>query len=713
MKPSYQLKEAQLIKGVTHVNGATEAEAATKTRMMASDESCDQFRETLVSQLRQQHQYSMEEKGDTSRFYARNELLSALACLDELEKSITSVHHIPPKILSTSTAADVESIDSDQLIYLKAHQTNNGQNDSIKNNKLCNDILTKKTSDTDLKDSTSKTIKNLMERIKSSERSVLDVQKENNILKQSLQASVLENEGLKEEKHILKQDLKKANSEQERLKTENDRLKDSDAHQTCIDKIAALRSVARALECENGLLLDQIKFLEPRSDKSDATEQLKQKETEIKEITLKYEQKKTENVKLMDQIISIEQELETERIFGKNVMTRVSDLQETLDAVKHGKRSVEENLQLIVEQNETFQKKAYELEIEATNLRESNQKLEEQINENTSTTGALSTATDNLEQEIAMQASFYEDKIETMQREMNDRLEEMSVSQAGDAESVRMRYCDLFDEKANELHELRKEYEKQKVKLQEVEQRLADQEMMELENREKMRKSQKCHNEELDHSLDVVQEELTTLRNGTTEMEQELQSLRKRYDDLQLSYLNAIAHFKSRLCRVSQLDLSLDSTKVSEQTHQEEAPEEQEKFNENEASLTDSSNDNIHEGLRLSLSSCEADSSTDSSPREINSRSPNESDDDDSGIKVEISEATKSHEQGKENISKDGSNGEARLNGFHENECSNDLSDSDHHMKEKPICGTQYGTKPKCKIKGISQKRKNFAKNKR
>ena len=121
MKPSYQLKEAQLIKAVTHVNGTTDSAAKTTRRMMASDESCDRYKETLVSQLRrQQHQHSVEEKGDKSRFCARNELLNALACLDELEKSITSVHHIPPKISSTPTTA-VGCIDSDQLKYLKAN----------------------------------------------------------------------------------------------------------------------------------------------------------------------------------------------------------------------------------------------------------------------------------------------------------------------------------------------------------------------------------------------------------------------------------------------------------------------------------------------------------------------------------------------------------------------------------------------------------------
>ena len=697
MKPSYQLKEAQLIKAAKNIVGRT---AATT---MASDESCDRYEETLVS-LRQHR--SMEENGDKARSCVQNELLNALACLDELEKSITSVHSIPPKTSSTTA----EQTDLDQPKYLNASQDENCN----ERNSLQSNILTNNYKNSDLQKSDTESIKNLMERLKNSERSVLDVQKENNILKQSLQASVLENEGLKEEKHKLKQDLKDINDEKERLKTENDKLKDSDAHQTCIDKIAALRSVARALECENGLLLDQIKFLEPRSDKKEVntSEQVKQKEALIKEITLKYEQKKTENVKLTDQIVTIEQELETERIFGQNVMSRVSDLQETLDAVKHGKRSVEENLQLIVEQNETFQKKAYELEIEVNNLRETNQKLEEQINEHTSTTGALSTATDNLEQEIAMQASFYEDKIETMQREMNDRLEEISVSQAGDAENVRIRYCDLFDEKANELHELRKDYEQQKIKLQEVEQRLADQEMMEQEDREKMKQSQKCHNEELDHSLDVVQEELTTLRNGTTEMEQELQSLRKRYDDLQLSYLNAIAHFKSRLCRVSQVQLSEDSRKLSEQENDHEPQEKG--FDNIEASLTDSSHEDIPDGLRLSLSSCDDNSSTDTSPHQIHSRSPDDSDDDDdSGIKVEMSQAIR-HGELKENGN--GSKeefGSLKINGNDENGCSNDLSDSDHSLKEQNSSGSDYEIKSKYQLKDINHKRKSFAKTKR
>ena len=123
MMPSYQINETQLIKAVTNVNGGM---AAT---VMASDESCDRYKETLVSH--QQH-HSMEEKGDKTMSSARNELLNALGCLDELEKSITSVHSVPPKTLSTTA----EQTDLDQPKYLNASQDENciERNSSCKRN---------------------------------------------------------------------------------------------------------------------------------------------------------------------------------------------------------------------------------------------------------------------------------------------------------------------------------------------------------------------------------------------------------------------------------------------------------------------------------------------------------------------------------------------------------------------------------------------------
>merc|ERR1712038_2042263 len=131
---------------------------------------------------------------------ARNELLNALACLEELEKSITSVHHIPPKTMSATAAHIV----LDQPKYLNASQDNNDPIDSIEKTNLSIDTLTKNNHSPDLKQSESDKIKDLMERLRISERSVLDVKKENDILKQSLQASVLQNEDFKVENHKLK-----------------------------------------------------------------------------------------------------------------------------------------------------------------------------------------------------------------------------------------------------------------------------------------------------------------------------------------------------------------------------------------------------------------------------------------------------------------------------------------------------------------------------
>ena len=671
-----------------------------------SDESCQRSLKTLVN-------FSVNDESSFS-WCIQNELRSALACLDILENKFTDVSTIPSTTHTYVEGKEEETIDLEQK------DLDNCQNDEVfspckSNSTPSSCIDNEKHIKTDKNENyscnLSVSIKELMERIQASERNVLDIQQENGILRQSLEASVLENEGLKEENEKFKRNLKSTDDEKKILQDELIKVKDTDVHQDCNDKIAALRSVARALECENALLLDQIKFIGSKStsDKNgvsaDASQEVKLKDLEIKDLTERYEKKKNENIKLMDQIIAIEQELETERIFGKNVMTRLSDVQETLDAVKHGKRSVELNLQFIVEQNETLQKKVYNMDIEMSSLTEKNVKLEEQVNDHTSTTGALSTATDNLEQEIAMQASFYEDKIECMQREMNDRLEEMSVSQVGDAESVRVKYVDLFDEKANELHELRKTYEKQNIKLQEVEQRLADQELMEQENKEKMKKSQKCHNEELSNSLNAVQGEITTLQTGTSEMEQELQSLRKRYDDLQLSYLNAIAHFKSRLCKVAKNEEeSGDSIQLSSQGDVNEEPKE------NLDSPTDSSDKNTTGELHSPLSSGDDCPTSDSTCQDNSNYSPTETadEDDDSGIKVETSE-TNSNPKDEENLPTQNAN-ISMFNSVGVNGCSNNLSDTDQTIRELKSaaskCESKRDTFGKCNNKSRKARRK-------
>ena len=61
---------------------------------MISDESCERPRRTPVK-------YSTEQDDDNISLCIRNELLDALACLDQLENTITSV----PTISST-TACD-------------------------------------------------------------------------------------------------------------------------------------------------------------------------------------------------------------------------------------------------------------------------------------------------------------------------------------------------------------------------------------------------------------------------------------------------------------------------------------------------------------------------------------------------------------------------------------------------------------------------------
>ena len=51
---------------------------------------------------------------------------------------------------------------------------------------------------------------------------------------------------------------------------------------------------------------------------------------------------------------------------------------------------------------------------------------------------------------------------------------------------------------------------------------------------------------------------------------------------------------------------------------------------------------------------------------------------------------------------------EFKLNGVHENGCSNNLSDSDHSTQEQISSSSKYETKSKHQLKDMKCRRKNF-----
>ena len=175
--------------------------------------------------------------------------------------------------------------------------------------------------------------------------------------------------------------------------------------------------------------------------------------------------------------------------------------------------------------------------------------------------------------------------------------------------------------------------------------------------------------------MNLAQDEIMALQMGTSEVEKELQSLRHRYDDLQLSYLNAIAHFKSRLNKTNQNGDSDDSSmQLSSQANLHQESDERE----------DSQSDvGIKEVIHSSEASAEDSPTDNSTSHNISNNSPAETgDDDDSGIKVEMSESKILAEMVmQDNIIKSGTD-ISMLNKTEPDEKSNRLSDTDGTIRE-------------------------------
>lgn len=150
-----------------------------------------------------------------------------------------------------------------------------------------------------------------------------------------------------------------------------------------------------------------------------------------------------------------------------------------------------------------------------------------------------------LEQELAVQASLFDSKISNMQGELDSRLDEIQVSRNVDVESVKTEYITLFDEKANELHKLRSEFESQSLELERTRKLLSDQQYQSHEFQQQVKHERSCHDTKLEESVQRVTQELEAFRvEEYAQLEAELTKMRHRYDGLQISYLNAITSFK-------------------------------------------------------------------------------------------------------------------------------------------------------------------------
>ena len=117
-----------------------------------------------------------------------------------------------------------------------------------------------------------------------------------------------------------------------------------------------------------------------------------------------------------------------------------------------------------------------------------------------------------LESELVMQESINENKIRDIQINLNHQIDEINQTKEVEMESLKSRYADLFNEKAQESEILRSEFGDSQVKIQQQSRTISDLEFKEKELNDLLSKKQKCHHKEFDRTYSELESEIEFLR---------------------------------------------------------------------------------------------------------------------------------------------------------------------------------------------------------
>ena len=134
-----------------------------------------------------------------------------------------------------------------------------------------------------------------------------------------------------------------------------------------------------------------------------------------------------------------------------------------------------------------------------------------------------------LESELVMQESINENKIRDIQINLNHQIDEINQTKEVEMESLKSRYADLFNEKAQESEILRSEFGDSQVKIQQQSRTISDLEFKEKELNDLLSKKQKCHHKEFDRTHSELQSEIEFLREISMKSETELRLLETKF----------------------------------------------------------------------------------------------------------------------------------------------------------------------------------------
>ena len=304
----------------------------------------------------------------------------------------------------------------------------------------------------------------------------------------------------------------------------------SKKHEGCDDKIAALRSVARALESENQLLssekenLDRFKktfckdnpALKVAVDQIDALRrQLLNKDQELRHLHKQFDYQEVEKIKIVQKFAQVEQDLDAKSHELRKVKSNLSDKEDTLEALRGAKRDVEMRLQTQMSQNS-------ELRGNLSRARQTQEQLEA------------------LQSELVMQESIYDQKMKDMQIELNHHIDEINQSKEVEMNDLKGRYSDLFHEKAEELQTLRSDLEASERKIQQQSRAISDLEFKEKELNALLSKKMKCHHLEFDRTYKEMENEIDFLRQLSLKSESELKCMEEKFAQFKLQVWHSV-----------------------------------------------------------------------------------------------------------------------------------------------------------------------------
>lgn len=373
-----------------------------------------------------------------------------------------------------------------------------------------------------------------------------------------------------EENEVLGKVMEKISCDYEELKVKWD--KSSSIQRD--DKIKAYRSTARALEQENALLLQEkdnvkkeLEFTKEKSmqqqndilerldkyvtENEDLRREISAKDEERAEFLKRFERLETEKINVMRQLVVIEQENEENRMKFQNIshqrdviQTDRTNIEDTLTALREGKRVVEGKLQNVLRDNASLSEQVQVSETRAASLEDRVSVLEREMAHKVSEVRTM-------EEESAERTSFYESKMNQMQHELDQRLDEITNSKNVDVEGVKQRYIQLFQEKAEEIHSIREKYETSVSELNESRHRCADLEFRERELQDLVSKTRSSYEEKYRDSIEEVRVEMSHLQSYTSKVETQLGMLQSAYERLQVHCLEQVESLQSRILELS------------------------------------------------------------------------------------------------------------------------------------------------------------------